>query len=205
MKTGVKYKNISQKTGLFFGSFNPIHVGHLIIAQYFTAFTDLHQLWFVISPQNPLKKKESLLASHHRLNMVKLAIEDNPLLRASDIEFNMPQPSYTINTLTYLSEKYPEKEFVLIMGSDNLATLHKWKNYEDILSHYEIYVYKRPLFSQNPFEKHANIKLFDAPLMQISSSFIRSSLNENKSMKYLLHDKVMTYIDDMLLYKGKRK
>ena len=198
---GIKKEN--QKTGLFFGSFNPIHIGHLIIAQYFTEFTDLQQLWFVISPQNPLKKKETLLASHHRLNMVKLAIEDNPCFRASDIEFNLPQPSYTINTLTYLSEKYPRKEFVLIMGSDNLETLHKWKNYERILSQYQIYVYRRPLFTQNPFIKQANIKLFDAPLMQISSSFIRSALKENKNMKYLLHEKVMDYIDDMLLYKSK--
>jgi len=194
-------KEIITRTGLFFGSFNPIHVGHLIIAQYFISFTDLQQVWFVVSPHNPLKKKETLLADHHRLNMVKIAIGDNPELRACDIEFKLPQPSYTINTLTYLKEKYPEKNFVLIMGGDNLETLHKWKNFEQILDNYNIYVYDRPDSDLSSFINNKNIKIFDVPLMKISSSFIRNAIKEDKDVKFFLHDKVYDYIKDMLLYK----
>jgi len=194
-------KEIITKTGLFFGSFNPIHIGHLIIAQYFIEFTDVQQVWFVVSPHNPLKKKETLLADHHRLNMVKIAIEDNPEFRASDIEFKMPQPSYTINTLTYLKEKYPEKDFVLIMGGDNLETIHKWKNYEQILENYSIYIYDRPDTDVSVFKNHENIKFFDAPLMKISSSFIRKALKDKKDVRYFLHEKVYYYIKDMMLYK----
>lgn len=194
-------KKIITKTGLFFGSFNPIHIGHLIIAQYFIEFSDLQQVWFVVSPHNPLKKKETLLADHHRLNMVKIAIDDNPALRVSDIEFNLPQPSYTINTLTYLKEKYPEKEFVLLMGGDNLESIHKWKNYEQILEYYCVYVYDRPESNIQPFKNSNNIKIFDAPLMKISSSYIRQALKEKKSIKYLLPYKVYDYIEDMMLYK----
>ena len=194
-------QKINIKTGLFFGSFNPIHIGHLIIAQYFTEFTDLNQVWFVVSPHNPLKKKITLCADHHRLNMVKLAIDDNPKLRASDIEFNLPQPSYTINTLAYLKEKYPEKEFILIMGGDNLETLHKWKNYEQISKENKIYVYKRPDTQPSIFDKNSNISIFDAPLMQISSSFIRKALKDKKNMMYLLPDKVYNYIENMMLYR----
>ena len=142
------------KTGLFFGSFNPIHIGHLAIANYMAAFTDLQQVWFVVSPQNPLKEKESLLADYHRLALVEQAISDNPQYKASSIEFKLPKPSYTINTLTHLKEKYPEREFVLIMGADNLQTLHKWKNYGQILEQYEIYVYPR---KKNPMEARSPI------------------------------------------------
>lgn len=191
---------IITKTGLFFGSFNPIHLGHLIIAQYFIENSDIQQVWFVVSPHNPLKKKETLLTDHHRLNMVKIAIDDNPALRACDIEFNLPQPSYTVNTLTYLKEKYPKKEFVLLMGGDNLESLHKWKNYEQILDNYQIYVYDRPDV-QKTLIKHEHIKLFEASLMKISSSYIRQILKEKKSTKYLLPPKVYDYIEDMMLYK----
>jgi len=195
-----KANEIITKTGLFFGSFNPIHIGHLIIAQYFIENTDIQQVWFVVSPHNPLKKKETLLADHHRLNMVKIAIDDNPSLRACDIEFNLTQPSFTINTLTYLKEKYPKKEFVLLMGGDNLENLHKWKNYEQILNDYQIYVYDRP-DTQKPLINHEHVKLFEAPLMKISSSYIRQILKEKKSAKYLLQTKVFDYIEDMMLYK----
>ena len=194
-------KEIVTKTGLFFGSFNPIHIGHLIIAQYFIEFTDVQQIWFVVSPHNPLKKKETLLADHQRLNMVKIAIEDNHAFRACDIEFKLPQPSYTINTLTYLKEKYPEKNFILLMGGDNLETIHKWKNYEQLLENYQIYIYDRPDADLSAFKNHKNIKLFDAPLMKISSSFIRKALKDKKDVKYFLHPKVYDYINDMLLYR----
>ena len=142
MKNIIKTKN--KKTGLFFGSFNPIHIGHLIIAEYMVEFTDLSQVWFVISPHNPLKKKKTLLADYHRFKLVNIAIEDNSNLRATDIEFKLPKPSYTIDTLTYLHEKYPENEFILIAGTDIFPTFHKWKNYKEILIQYEIYVYNRP-------------------------------------------------------------
>ena len=193
-------KEIITRTGLFFGSFNPIHIGHLIIAQYFIKFSDVQQVWFVVSPHNPLKAKETLLADHHRLNMVKIAIDEIPELRASDIEFKLPQPSYTINTLTYLKEKYPEKQFVLLMGGDNLETIHKWKNYEQILENYSIYVYDRPDADIQAFKDNANIKIFDVPLMKISSSFIRKALKDHKDVKFLLQDKVYDYIMDMMLY-----
>jgi len=130
----------AHKTGLFFGSFNPIHTGHLILANYFAEFTDIKEVWFVISPQNPFKTKESLLADNHRYYMANLAVEDNPHFKASDIEFRMPQPSYTIDTLTWLQEKYPNREFVLLMGSDQMAGFSRWKNYEQILEYYEIYL-----------------------------------------------------------------
>ena len=133
----------ANKTGLFFGSFNPIHIGHLVIANYMLEFTDLDEVWFIISPHNPLKDKKTLLGDHHRYYMVNMAIEDNYRLKASNIEFNMPQPSYTIHTLAYLKEKYPDKNFILIAGSDNLPTFHKWKNYEEILKQYSLYVYPR--------------------------------------------------------------
>jgi nicotinate-nucleotide adenylyltransferase len=127
---------MNKKVGLFFGSFNPIHIGHLIIAEYMLEFTDLNELWFVVSPHNPLKEKKTLLADNHRLALVRIAIEDNPKFKVSDIEFKMPQPSYTSKTLAYLSDKYPNKEFVLLIGSDNLQTFHKWKNYEQIIKNY---------------------------------------------------------------------
>ena len=188
------------KIGLFFGSFNPIHVGHMIIANHFVEFGDLDEVWLVVSPHNPLKKKATLANNYDRLNLVNLAIGDNLKLRASNIEFNLPKPSYTIDTLTYLSEKYPNKEFTLLMGGDNLKTLHKWKNYELILNDYSIYVYQRPEYDLGEFQHLEKVKVFDAPLMSISASFIRKSIKEGKSIRYLVADGVLEYIENSRMY-----
>jgi nicotinate-nucleotide adenylyltransferase len=188
------------KTGLLFGSFNPVHNGHLMIASYMAEYTDLAQVWFVVSPHNPLKEKTSLLADHHRLAMVNLAIEDDARFRSSNIEFKLPQPSYTIDTLTYISERFPEKEFVLIAGSDNLPTLHKWKNYEELLRQYKIYLYPRPGTPPGPFDQHPSITRVDAPLITISSSFIRKGIREGKNMRYFLPDRVWRYAEEMHFY-----
>ena len=188
------------KTGLFFGSFNPIHIGHLIIAGYMLEFTDLDQIWFIISPHNPLKERKTLLADYHRLALVKIAIEDNPKMKASDIEFKMPKPSYTIDTLTYLTEKYPKNDFVLIAGTDIFPSFHKWKNYKEILSQYEIYVYSRPDYDIGIYSDHPKIKIFNAPLMEISSSFIRKAIKEGKNVEFMLPKKVSEYILEMHFY-----
>ncbi len=178
------------KIGLFFGSFNPIHVGHLIIANYMATQTDLDKIWIVVSPQNPLKPKNSLARDYDRLHLVKLAIEGNPNLEASNIEFDLPKPSYTIDTLAYLKEKHPKHEFVLIMGGDNIGTLHKWKNYELILRDHQIYVYQRPSYDLGELATHPSVQLFDAPLMQISASYIRKSIKAGDSIQYLVTDPV---------------
>ncbi|RMG82841.1 MAG: nicotinate-nucleotide adenylyltransferase [Bacteroidetes bacterium] len=190
------------KIGLFFGSFNPVHVGHMIIANYMATQTDLRQVWLVVSPQNPLKPKSSLARDHDRLHLVRLAIGDNPLLRASNIEFDLPKPSYTIDTLTYLKEKHPQHEFVLIMGGDNLGTLHKWKNYELILAHHEIYVYKRPHYDLGELSNHPHVRMFDAPLMEISASYVRKCIREGKSVQYLVPDAVFEYLETTTLYRS---
>lgn len=192
-----------QKTGLFFGSFNPIHTGHMIVAAYMREFTDLDQVWFVISPQNPLKEKNSLLTDHHRLMLVKTAIEDDSDFWVSDIEFNMPKPSYTIDTLTWLSEKHPNREFVLIAGTDILGTFHKWKNYDVLLEYYRIYIYKRPGFDPGKYRNHPSIKYFDAPQLEISSSFIRKAIADGKDMRYMVPAKVWEYIREMHFYEKK--
>ena len=189
------------KIGLFFGSFNPVHVGHMIIANFMAHHTELDRVWMVVSPHNPLKKKSSLANDYERLHLVNLAIGDNTSLQSSNIEFKLPKPSYTIDTLIYLSEKYPQHEFVLIMGGDNLATLHKWKNYEVILRDYEVYVYKRPKYDLGIFEHHDKVSLFEVPLMEISSSFIRKSIKQDKSIQYLVPDVVYQYLLDSSLYK----
>ncbi|MFN8211527.1 MAG: nicotinate (nicotinamide) nucleotide adenylyltransferase [Bacteroidales bacterium] len=195
------------RTGLYFGSFNPIHIGHIAIAGYMTEYAGLDQLWFVVSPQNPLKKKETLLADHQRLHMVNLAIGDNDKLKASDIELKMPVPSYTVNTLTYLKEKFPGNEFILVMGEDNLYTLHKWKNADELVSNNKILVYPRPGAQRPPhvmldhlIEK-AKIKFVDAPLMQISGTFIRNGIKAGKEMSYFLPPPVWKYIQEMHFYK----
>ena len=190
----------NHKTGLFFGSFNPIHLGHLMIASWMTEFTDLDQLWFVISPQNPLKEKSSLLPDVNRLYMVNVAVEDEPKFKASNIEFHLPQPSYTIDTLARLTEQYPDREFVLIAGSDILPTFHKWKNYEELLR-YHFYIYPRPGTPKSPFDQHPHIHFTDAPLMEISSTFIRNAIRQGKNMQYFLPAKVWEYIVDMNFYK----
>lgn len=189
-----------RKTGLFFGSFNPVHVGHMVIANFMATQTDLDEVWLVVSPQNPLKEKKSLARDHDRLHLVRLAIGENTNLRASDVEFSMPKPSYTIDSLTYLGEKYPEREFVLIMGGDNLATLHKWKNYEIILRDYPIYVYQRPQYDLGELQNHPQVKIWEAPLMQISASYIRKTIQAKKSVQYLVPEAVNDYLENSGLY-----
>lgn len=188
------------KIGLFFGSFNPVHNGHLIIANYISQTTDLDKVWLVVSPQNPLKPKETLLRDRDRLHLINLAIEDCKHLKASDIEFKMPKPSYTIDTLVYLAEKYPQHQFSLIMGSDNLVTLHKWKNYEKLLA-YPIYVYKRRGFDENPYPDNKNIHFSEFPFLDISATFIRDSIRNGISMQFFLPEPVWRYVDEMKLYK----
>ena len=198
-----------KKIGLYFGTFNPIHVGHLIISNYMVGYTNLDEIWFVVSPLNPLKKKEYLLEDYHRLNLVKIAIEQNPKLKACDEEFNLPIPSYTINTLTYLKEKYLDYEFNLIMGEDNLRSFKKWKNHEQILKSHYLYVYPRVLTAQEEIDNdserntfnHPKIIKCDAPIMKISSSFIRKAIYENKDVRYLLTPEVFKYVDEMNFYK----
>lgn len=189
-----------QKIGLFFGSFNPIHTGHLIIANYMANHTDLSEVWLVVSPHNPLKKKDSLLNMYDRLEMVNLALEDADNIRANDIEFRLPKPSYTIDTLVHLQERYPNRNFVLIMGSDNLVTLKKWKNYEIILRDFEIYVYPRPHFDSTEWNNHSKITITDTPLMEISSTFIRNAIKERKNVRYFLPNKVLDFIDKKGIY-----
>lgn len=190
----------NKKTGLLFGSFNPVHNGHLILASYMLEFTDLDEVWLVVSPQNPLKLKNKLLADHHRMALVRIALEDHQNLRATDIEFKMPKPSYTIDTLTWLSEKYNDRQFVLICGSDIFPTFHKWKNHEEILKQYAIYVYPRPGYSLGQYEGHQAIHLFNAPLLEISASFIRKGIKKRKDMSFWMPAKVYDYIQEMHFY-----
>jgi nicotinate-nucleotide adenylyltransferase len=188
------------KIGLFFGSFNPVHVGHMVIGGYMAEFTDLEKVWFVISPHNPLKEKVSLLADYHRRELVRRAIGDTNKLKASNIEFNLPKPSYTIHTLTYLTEKYPGDQFVLIMGSDTLGTFHKWKNYTQILEGFELYVYPRAGVDGGELKNHPHVKMVDTPLMEISSSFIRDAIKQKKDIRYMLPESVYNYISEMHFY-----
>jgi len=188
------------KIGLFFGSFNPIHNGHLIIANYICETTDLDKVWLVVSPQNPLKPKDTLLKEYDRLHLINLAIDNNKNLKASSIEFKLPRPSYTIDTLTHLKEKYPQHTFVLIMGSDNLVTLHKWKNYELLLKNYEIMVYRRRGFEENPYPQH-RVSILDFPYLDISATFIRDNIRKGVSMQFFLPEKVWDYIDGSNLYR----
>ncbi|MBT6698816.1 MAG: nicotinate-nucleotide adenylyltransferase [Flavobacteriales bacterium] len=188
------------KIGLFFGSFNPIHIGHKVIASYLVDFTDLDKVMFVVSPQNPLKQKISLLDQYHRLQIIRAEVEDNSKLEVSDIEFDMPKPSYTIDTLVRLKEKYPENDYSIIMGSDNLQNFHKWKNYEQILEDYSIYVYPRPGYEISG--SHKNIHLIEGvPQMEISSSFIRKAIKEGKDISYLMPEKAWIYTDEMNFYR----
>ena len=195
--------------GLYFGTFNPIHVGHLIIANYMADYTPIDEVWLVVSPQNPIKKKESLLADYHRLSLVRIAVEENIKLKASNEEFNLPIPSYTINTLTYLKEKYKKSNFHLIMGEDNLRSFHKWKNHQLIVENHKIFVYPRVITDQENEEKQNNAPIFNhknivkcqAPVMKISSSFIRNAIKSKKDVRYLLTEKVYKYVDEMNFYK----
>ena len=194
--------SLKLKVGLYFGSFNPIHIGHMAIANYMVEYTDLDQLWFVVSPQNPLKNKSNLLNDYQRLELVNRAIEDDNRFRASNIEFDLPKPSYTIDTLAYLSDKYPDYQFVILMGSDNLESFHKWKNFKTIVQNYGIIVYPRPGFEQAKVLKHENITIAkEAPLMEISSSFIRNAIKEGKDVRHYLPQNVWEYVDEMNFYK----
>jgi len=188
------------RIGLFFGSFNPMHIGHKVIASYMAEFSDLQHVWFVVSPQNPLKQKQSLLDKHHRLMIIRMEVEDNPKLSSSDIEFNLSQPSYTIDTLGHLKEQYPENDFVLIMGADNLQSFHKWKEYEQILANYSVYVY--PRLGIEISNSHENIHIIKGvPQMEISSSFIRDAIKQGQDVSYLMPEKAWQYIKEMNFYK----
>ncbi|MCA1746190.1 MAG: nicotinate-nucleotide adenylyltransferase [Bacteroidales bacterium] len=188
------------KTGLYFGSFNPVHIGHMAIANYMVEFTDIEELWFVVSPQNPLKDKKSLLEDYHRLELTRLAVGDDERFYVSDIEFGMPKPSYTIDTLTYLKEKQPNRKFYIIMGSDGLKNFRKWKNADILTEQYPRLVYPRPGYSKEEILNYKNTTLVDAPLMEISSSFIRRAIRNEKDIRYFLPEKTYKYIVDMHFY-----
>ena len=193
-----------KKIGLFFGSFNPIHIGHLILANYILENSDMEELWFVVSPQNPFKDKKSLLNDHNRLDMVQLALKNYPKMRVSNVEFSLPKPSYTIDTLTYLHEKYPEVSFALIMGEDNLKGLKKWKNSENLVNNHQIIIYPRVLDSDETktatFE-HENISKIDAPIIELSATKIREMLKEGKNVRPMLPPEVFEYLDGSSFYK----
>ena len=191
------------KIGLFFGSFNPIHIGHLVIANHMVEYSDLDQVWFVVTPHSPFKKKSSLLDNYQRLEMVYRATKDYTKLKPSDIEFNLPQPNYTINTLVHLQEKYPTHEFALIMGEDNLKSFHKWKNYELILENHHLYVYPRISTQKDTtqFDDHKKIHTIKAPIMELSSTFIRKAIKSGKNVQPMLPQHVWEYLDEMNFYK----
>lgn len=197
-----------KKIGLFFGSFNPIHIGHLILANYILEHSDMQELWFVVSPQNPFKEKKSLLNDHNRLDMVQLAIKNYQKMRASNVEFSLPTPSYTIDTLTYLQEKHPDYSFSLIMGEDNLKSLHKWKNYELLLKNHQIIVYPRILgedistpLNVTELKNHENIHQIDAPIIELSATEIRNMIKEGKNTRPMLPPEVFEYLDGSSFYK----
>jgi len=197
-----------KKIGLFFGSFNPIHIGHLILANYILEHSDMQELWFVVSPQNPFKDKKSLLKDHNRLDMVQLAIKNYPKMRASNVEFSLPTPSYTIDTLTYLQEKHPDYSFSLIMGEDNLKSLHKWKNYELLLKNHQIIVYPRILgedistpLNVTELKNHHNIHKIDAPIIELSATEIRDMIKSGKNVRPMLPPEVFEYLDGSSFYK----
>lgn len=200
-----------KSVGLYFGTFNPVHVGHLIIANHLADHTELDEVWLVVSPQNPFKEKSSLLPDYHRLNLIKIALEDNPKVQVSNVEFSLPKPSYTVHTLVHLKEEFPDHTFALIMGEDNLRSLHKWKNYQAILENHKVYVYPRVLTLQEKEDlklhrtqavltNHPNIIKVDAPVMKLSSSFIRKSINEGFDVRYLLTEPVYRYVKEMHFY-----
>lgn len=200
----------SKEIGLYFGTFNPIHIGHLIIAHFIAEFSKMDEIWFVVTPHNPHKKKKTLLEDYHRFAMVEMAIEEYPRLKASNVEFGLPQPNYTVNTLAVLEEKYPNHRFSLIMGEDNLNGLHKWKNYEVILERYKIYVYPRIFEKETDTDEEIPetiqqfpnaVERINAPIMELSSTFIREAISNNKDIRPMLSKKVWEYIDLMNFYK----
>jgi nicotinate-nucleotide adenylyltransferase len=189
------------KIGLFFGSFNPVHVGHMILANYMLEYTDLERIWFIVSPQNPFKKKSDLLDEKYRYDMVNIAIGENDKMKASDIEFTLEQPSYTIDTLNLLKKENPEDEFVIIMGTDNLENFNKWKDFVKILNRYKIYVYSRHTSDGGYLKGHPHIKIVDAHMVEMSSTFVRQAIKENRDIRYLLPTGVWDYIKKMNFYK----
>nr|WP_320023475.1 nicotinate (nicotinamide) nucleotide adenylyltransferase [uncultured Draconibacterium sp.] len=194
--------NLQLTIGLYFGSYNPVHIGHLAIANYMVEYTDIDQLWFVVSPHNPLKKKNNLLADYQRLELVHRAIDDDGRFRASNIEFSLPKPSYTVDTLAYLKDQYPNYHFKILMGSDNLESFHKWKNYEVILEEFGVIVYPRPGFDPDNVQVEKNITIAKgAPLMEVSSSFIRKAIKKGKDVRHFLPQKSWEYLDEMNFYR----
>ena len=191
------------KVGLYFGTFNPIHVGHIIIANHLVEYSDLDEIWMVVTPHNPHKKKNSLLENHHRYELVYIALEKYPKIKPTDIEFKLPQPNYTVKTLAFIDEKYPQHEFSLIMGEDNLQSFHKWKNYETILENHEIYCYPRIAEGKTKtmFENHHKIHKVYAPIIQISATLIRQGIKSNKNVDPMLPKQVWKYIDEMNFYR----
>ena len=193
-----------KEIGLFFGTFNPIHIGHLVIGNYMVEFTDIDEVWFVVTPKSPFKTKDSLLDNHHRYQMVYEAIKDYPKLKVSNIEFDMPQPNFTIHTLVKLEENFGDKyRFSLIMGEDNLKSLHKWKNYEQILENHNIYVYPRlgKTDKDSAFRDHPKVHLTDSPVMEISATFIRKQHKAGKNIRPMLPENVWKYLDEMNFYR----
>jgi nicotinate-nucleotide adenylyltransferase len=188
------------KIGLFFGSFNPIHIGHMIIANVMAENTDLGKVWFVVSPQNPLKPSKGLLHEFDRYDMVRAAIDDNFKLEVSDAEFHLPKPSYTIHTLAHLTEKHPDKEFKVIIGEDNLENFSKWKNHEQIIEQYGLYVYPRPNVTNPELRRHPHVTMIDAPLLDISATYIRNCIKNNKSIRYLVPEAVDRIIRSKQFY-----
>ncbi len=197
-------KNMT-KTGLYFGSFNPVHNGHLMLANYLVENSELDCLWFVISPQNPFKAKESLLPDYQRLEIMNRAIEGYSKFQACDIEFGMPKPSYTIDTLTYLKEKYPSREFYLIMGTDNLANLDRWKNSEQILSGYHIIVFPRNGSDGGPLKDHPHVQMVNTPIIEVSSTFLRESIQNGRDVRFFMPARAFEYIDEMNFWKKRKQ
>lgn len=192
---------IRNKIGLFFGSFNPVHNGHLMLANYLVEYAGLDSLWFVVTPQNPLKDKKSLLRDHHRRDMLEMAVKNDTRFEVCDIEFYMPKPSYTIDTLVRLSERYPNTDFYLVCGMDNLASFRKWKNYQVILDNYHLLVYPRKGYDGGDLIHHESVHIVEAPEIEISSTFIRKAVSENKDVRYFMPEKSYKYMIDMNFYK----
>ncbi|MCF8361801.1 MAG: nicotinate-nucleotide adenylyltransferase [Prolixibacteraceae bacterium] len=189
------------KTGLFFGSFNPIHIGHTAIANYMVEYGPVQQIWFVVTPHNPLKKRSNLLDDYQRLELVNRAIGSDHRFLASDIEFRLPQPNYTIDTLVYLTEKHPQRDFYLIMGADNYVTFKKWKNWEILANDFKFLVYPRPGFDHTKINFGENFEFIDAPVIEISSTFIRKAIADDKDVRYFLSPEVNRYIEEMGFYR----
>ncbi len=188
------------KIGLFFGSFNPVHIGHMLIADFLIHNSDLDQIWMVVTPHNPLKPKKSLAKDYDRLHLMRLATEDNNHIKPSDLEFSLPKPSYTVDTMAYVTEKYPQHDFHLIMGGDSIASLHRWKNYEVLLQKYKILVYRRPEYELGDLQNHESVTILDAPQIEISASYVRNRIKEKQSIRYLVPDAVYQYLEDNPIY-----